>query len=368
MADIDVLIIGAGMVGLGVGRALAQAGKSVIIVEKNQNFGEEISSRNSEVIHAGMYYPTNSLKAQFCVRGNQLIYDFCQKRNIIAKPIGKLILATNEGEVTKLEKIYAQGIENNVPQMQILQTAEIKTLEPEVSAIAAIYAKTSGIMDSHSIMLAMLGDIEDCGGALAKNSPFLGAQYKNNYWEVAIGGAEPTIISANNLILSAGLWSGKVANLVNGLDAQFIPNVKYAKGNYFRYLGKAPFSHLLYPIPNHGGLGIHLTPDAAGHARFGPDVEEIQEIDYRPNAARLGVFADSIKSYWPKINPDLLAPDYAGIRPKIGENIEEFTDFKILDENSHKLAGLICLFGIDSPGLTSSMAIGEYVAQLDCIR
>lgn len=364
MADIDVLIIGAGAVGLGIGAAIARTGKSVIIIDKNPSFGEETSSRNSEVIHAGMYYPTNSLKAQLCVRGNALIYEYCNNRGIMANPISKLILATNESEIPKLENIYNQGIANNVPNLKIIGHDEIKKLEPEIEAKAAIFAPTSGIMDSHSLMLAELGDIEDNGGALARNAPFVSAHFKNHEWIVKTGGSDEAQLSATNLILSAGLWSQNVANNIEGFPQNLVPNMKYAKGNYFRYSGKAPFSRLIYPIPNHGGLGIHLTPDAAGHARFGPDVEEVFELDYKVNESRREIFANSIKSYWPSIDEGLLVPDYSGIRPKIGKNIEDFVDFQILDESAHGMAGLIALFGIDSPGLTSSMAIGEYVCKM----
>lgn len=364
MADIDVLIVGAGMVGLGVGAALARTGKSVIIIDKNPSFGEETSSRNSEVIHAGMYYPTGSLKAQLCVRGNQLIYDYCSKRGIMANPISKLILATDQTEIAKLQRIFEQGNTNQVPNLQLIDGAEIKKLEPAINAKAAILAPTSGIMDSHSIMLALLGEIEDNGGALARNSKFEKAELKNTEWEIRISGDETTILTSKSLILSAGLWSQKVAQNIVGLSEDFVPQMKYAKGNYFRYQGKAPFSRLIYPIPNHGGLGIHLTPDAAGHARFGPDVEEVFELDYRVNEARRTVFAQSIRAYWPEIEEELLTPDYAGIRPKIGANIEDFHDFEILSKENHGLDGLICLFGIDSPGLTSSLAIGESVAFL----
>ncbi len=364
MADIDVLIVGAGMVGLSIGAALARAGKSVIIIDKNHSFGEETSSRNSEVIHAGMYYPTGSLKAKFCVRGNQMIYDYCAPRGIMANPISKLILATSESEIPKLNRIFDQGLVNGVPNMRLINESEIKKLEPAINAIAAIYAPTSGIMDSHSIMLALLGEIEEGGGALARDSKFENAELINGEWQITISGDETTKLSANYLILSAGLWSQKVAQNVAGLAPEFVPHMKYAKGNYFRYQGKAPFSRLIYPIPNHGGLGIHLTPDAAGHARFGPDVEEVSELDYKVNLARREIFAQSIRAYWPQIDADLLTPDYAGIRPKVGENIEDFHDFEILNSENHGLENLICLFGIDSPGLTSSLAIGEYVASI----
>lgn len=363
MADIDVLIVGAGMVGLSIGAAIARLGKSVIIIDKNASFGEETSSRNSEVIHAGMYYPTQSLKAQFCVRGNQLIYDYCKPRGIMANPISKLILATNESEIPKLEEIYKQGTINNVPHLSLIDKAEIKRLEPALNSMAAIYAKSSGIMDSHSIMLALVGEIEDNGGALARNSKFSSAHHKNGEWQVFVSGEEDAEISAQHLILSAGLWSQKVAQKIDGLEEYFIPKMKYAKGNYFKYQGKAPFSRLIYPIPNHGGLGIHLTPDAQGHARFGPDVEEVTELDYRVNENRKSVFVDSIRTYWPQIEEELLVSDYAGIRPKIGANISDFHDFEILDAENHGLEGLICLFGIDSPGLTSGLALGEFVAQ-----
>lgn len=361
MADVDAIIVGSGIVGLATGAALARAGKSVIVLEKNHSFGEEISARNSEVIHAGMYYPTDSSKAKFCVEGNARTYEYCGARGIMANPISKLILATSKSEIGALEALFARGIANGVPNMEIIDKAKIKALEPDAVAEAAIFAPSSGIVDSHSLMLALLGEIEDNGGALARMAPFAGAKYINEEWQVSTSGTEATQISATNLILSAGLWSTNVAQSVVGLGSEFIPQTKLAKGNYFRYLGKAPFSRLIYPMPSAGGLGIHLTPDAAGHARFGPDVEEISTIDYKVNEGRKHLFAQSIKAYWPQMDENLLAPDYAGIRPKIGDALKSFEDFRILDAHSHKLSGLICLFGIDSPGLTSCMAIGNEV-------
>lgn len=359
MADVDVVIIGAGVIGLATGAAIARTNKSVILIEKNHGFGEETSSRNSEVIHAGMYYPTGSLKARLCVEGNRLIYEYCNARGIMANPIGKLILATTSSEADALHDIFKRGNENGVPRMEVYDSAKIKSIEPHANADCAIFAPTSGIMDSHSIMLALLGEIEDNGGALARNAPFIHAERINKEWQIKTGGIDATQLSAKTLILSAGLWSETVAKSVIGLDEKFIPQVKYAKGNYFRYLGKAPFTHLIYPMPSAGGLGIHLTPDAAGHARFGPDVEPINEIDYKVNESRKHLFVQSIKSYWPQMDDNLLAPDYAGIRPKIGDALHSFEDFRILDESVHGLEGLICQFGIDSPGLTSSMAIGN---------
>ena len=361
MADIDVVIVGAGIVGLATAASFARSGQSTIVLEKNPSFGEETSSRNSEVIHAGMYYPTDSLKAQLCVEGNRLMYDYCKPRGILANAIGKLIVATSDAEVAGLHDIYARGIENGLAALELIDVQKIKSLEPAIHAKAAIYSPTSGIVDSHSVMLACLGELEDGGGALVRSSPFIGAKQKNGEWEISVGGDEPTSITAKTLVLSAGLWSHKAAANVEGLDANFIPKMHYAKGNYFRYMGKAPFSHLIYPMPSVGGLGIHLTPDAAGHARFGPDAQAIEVLDYQVDVTKKPIFAESIRAYWPELDESLLTPDYAGIRPKIGNALHEFVDFQILDETNHGLAGLICLFGIDSPGLTSSFAIANNV-------
>lgn len=362
MADIDVCIIGAGIVGLGVGRALALGGQSVIVLEKNHGFGEETSSRNSEVIHAGMYYPKDTLKARFCVRGNRMIYDYCAPRGIMANPITKFIVATNDSEIKGLEAILQKGNDNGVPDLEIWDGARVKTLEPALNAVAAIYSPTSGIVDSHSMMLGFLGDIEDSGGFLVKGTPFEHAERKDGVWHIKTGGESPTEITANALILSAGLWSEEVAKRVVGLE-NFVPKMRYGKGNYFRYMGKAPFSRLIYPLPTSTALGIHLTPDAAGHARFGPDMEESQTIDYHVDENKRDKFANSIRQYWSQVDEKLLSPDYAGIRPKIGNSLHDFEDFRILFSDTHSLDGLVCLFGIDSPGLTSSMAIGEYIAE-----
>jgi L-2-hydroxyglutarate oxidase LhgO len=308
-----------------------------------------------------MYYPTNSLKAQLCVEGNQAMYDYCKPRGIMADAMGKLIVATSDAEVVGLQDIYTRGIENGLTSLELIDTNKIKSLEPAIHAKAAIYSPTSGIVDSHSVMLACLGELEDGGGALVRSSPFIGAKQKNDEWEISVGGDEPTSITARTLVLSAGLWSHKVAANVEGLGANFIPKMHYAKGNYFRYAGKAPFSHLIYPMPSVGGLGIHLTPDAAGHARFGPDAQSVDVLDYQVDVTQKPLFAQSIRSYWPDLDEDLLTPDYTGIRPKIGNALHEFVDFQILDETNHSLSGLICLFGIDSPGLTSSLAIANNV-------
>ncbi len=363
MADIDAIIVGAGVVGLAVARAMAVRGKSVILLEKNERFGEETSARNSEVIHAGMYYPTGSLKARLCVAGKHAMYQFCHERGISARAIGKLIVVPDEGAMAGLTSLYERGLANDIPDLTLADSATIATLEPEITAHAALVSPSSGIVDSHSYMLALLGVVEDHGGALARNAPFLGASpIAGGGFEVRVGGQEPMTLTTNELILSAGLWSTGAGKAVEGLDPIHVPEVKFARGNYFTYGGKAPFSRLIYPMPSTGGLGIHLTPDMNGQARFGPDVQPVDDLDYRVDESQKPAFVASIQQYWPQMNPDLLTPDYTGIRPKVGNALKSFEDFRILDANVHGLEGLVCLFGIDSPGLTSSFAIGEEVA------
>jgi L-2-hydroxyglutarate oxidase LhgO len=363
LADIDAIIVGAGVVGLAVGRALAVRGKSVIVLEKNERFGEETSARNSEVIHAGMYYPTGSLKARLCVAGKHAMYQFCHERGISARALGKLIVIPSADDMPALTSLYERGLANDIPDLEVADAAKIKTLEPAITAHAALVSPSSGIVDSHSYMLALLGVIEDHGGALARHAAFLGATpLSGGGFEVRVGGAEPMTLTTSQLILSAGLWSTQAGKLVEGLEPIHVPDVKFAKGNYFTYGGKAPFSRLIYPMPSTGGLGIHLTPDMNGHARFGPDVQPVETLDYRVDESQKPAFVASIQSYWPQMDPDLLTPDYTGIRPKVGNALKSFEDFRILDADTHGLDGLICLFGIDSPGLTSSFAIGEEVA------
>lgn len=364
MADVDAVIVGAGAVGLAVARCLAVRGLSVIVLEKHGGFGEETSSRNSEVVHAGMYYPTGTLKARLCVAGARAIYQYCGERGIDARAIGKLIVAPDAGDVGPLEELLARGQANGVEGMVMLDAADIKSLEPDIVAEAAIHSPVSGIFDSHSYMLALLGEIEDHGGALARRTPFEGAAMVDGDWQVRTGGEAPTTISASHLILSAGLWSTQAGLLVEGLPAAHVPQTFYARGNYFRYGGKAPFRHLIYPMPGATGLGIHVTPDMSGNARFGPDVQFVDAIDYQVDESRKPAFVESIQAYWPALDPELLAPDYCGIRPKIGNGVKGFEDFRIIGEEVHGTNRLVCLFGIDSPGLTSSLAIGLHVADM----
>jgi L-2-hydroxyglutarate oxidase LhgO len=364
LADVDAVVVGAGAVGLAIGRCLAVRGLSVIVLEQHGGFGQEISSRNSEVVHAGMYYPTGTLKARLCVTGARAIYQYCGERGIEARAIGKLIVAPDANDVGPLEHLLALGQANGVEGMVMLDGPAIHALEPEIVAEAAIHSPVSGIFDSHSYMLALLGEIEDNSGALARRTPFEGASRIDGAWKVRCGGDAPTTISATHLILSAGLGSTEAGLSVEGLAKEHVPQTFFARGNYFRYGGKAPFKHLIYPMPGATGLGIHVTPDMSGHARFGPDVQFIDTIDYRVDESRKPAFVDSIRAYWPSLDPDLLAPDYSGIRPKIGNGVRGFEDFRIIGQEVHGTENLICLFGIDSPGLTSSLAIGGYVADM----
>lgn len=362
--DIDVLVIGAGCVGLATGRAFAKAGRSVIVAERHAGFGEETSSRNSEVIHAGLYYPPGTLKAKACVDGQRALYAYCAARNIRAQNLGKLIVATTAEEAIRLEPLMAWGQANGVGGLAWLDAGQVAKLEPAVRAVRALWSPESGLFDSHSYMLALLGEIEDAGGALVRKTPFEGATPVPGGFEARLGGAEPITLRTRILVLSAGLNSPAVAASVEGLKPEHIPPVRFAKGVYFKHSGKAPFRHLIYPAPGGGGHGIHVTPEQDGSCRFGPDFEMVDAIDYRVDPARRELFAHSIQKYWPGLDPDRLHTDYSGIRPKIGADPYGFTDFRIDGPEQHGLEGLFCFFGIDSPGLTSSLVLGERVGAM----
>jgi L-2-hydroxyglutarate oxidase LhgO len=364
VADIDAVVVGAGAVGLAIGRALALAGQSVIVLERHRGIGEEVSSRNSEVVHAGLYYPTGSLKAKLCAPGAHALYAYCASRGVTANRMGKIVVAPTQAELAGLEKLADQAHANGVEGIELLDPDQVRQLEPDVQVAGAILSPVSGIFDSHSYMLALLGEIEDHGGALARMAPFEGASFGPEGWTVRTGGEEPATITATHLVLAPGLAASEAAAKVEGLDPALIPVTRYARGNYFRYAGKAPFRRLVYPMPSTGGLGIHVTPDLAGHARFGPDVQPVETLDYRVDVGRRSLFADSIRAYWPQLDESLLEPDYAGIRPKIGNALKGFEDFRVDGPAQHGLDGLWCLFGIDSPGLTCSLVLGEHVAGL----
>jgi L-2-hydroxyglutarate oxidase LhgO len=362
VADWDVIIVGAGAVGLAIGRALATRGQNVAVLEKHARFGEEISARNSEVVHAGLYYPPGSLKARLCVEGRRAIYDYCRARNIRAAPIGKLIVATEPSELAALDDLIARGSANGVDGLRLIEAADVRAMEPQLRCVAAIHSAQSGVFDSHTYMLSLLGEIEANGGALAREAPFEAAERADGAWRVRIGGADPSVMTARRLVLSAGLWASEAARRVEGLAAAAIPQTRYAKGVYFRYAGPAPFARLIYPAPSVAGHGVHYTPMLDGRGRFGPDFAMVDAINYDVDPARAADFAHGIARYWPAIEADRLVPDYAGVRPKIGKAPAAFEDFQIHDEAVHGLPELYALYGIDSPGLTSSFALGEHVA------
>ena len=360
MSDFDVCVVGAGVVGLAVARALTLGGRSVVVVEARAAFGEETSSRNSEVIHSGIYYPTGSLKARLCVTGRAALYAFCAARGVPHINCGKLIVAADASEMAGLEALARKGAQNGVEDLRLLCAREAKALEPALACVGALLAPATGILDSHAYMLALQADAE--GAAFAYRAPFLSARREPNGLTVEIGGATPARMSVGALVNAAGLSASRVALGVEGLAD--IPQTQFAKGNYFALAGRAPFRRLIYPAPQAHGLGVHLTFDLAGQARFGPDVEWVERLDYHVNPERARGFADAIRRYWPELPDDALSPAYAGIRPKISGPAEATADFRIDGPTAHGIAGLVNLYGIESPGLTASLAIAEHVAML----
>lgn len=360
-ADFDICIVGAGVVGLAIGRAFAAQGRAALVLERHSRFGEETSSRNSEVIHAGLYYPEGSLKARLCVRGKRDLYAYGAKRGFRAEAIGKLIVAVDEAESAALDRLAAQGAANDVDGLTRLSGAQARALEPNLACRDAILSATSGLVDSHLYMLSLLGEIEEAGGALAREVVFEGAEPVGETWRVRAAGE---VFTVRGLINAAGLGASQAARTIAGLAPEAIPETRFAKGSYFRYAGPMPFSRLIYPAPSVAGHGVHFTPMSDGRGRFGPDVETVPAPDYVVDPKRAEDFAHGIARYWQGLEPQRLTPDYAGVRPKIGRAPAAFEDFRIDGPNAHGLAGLVCLYGIDSPGLTASFALGEHVAGL----
>ncbi|NIX75796.1 NAD(P)/FAD-dependent oxidoreductase [Microvirga terricola] len=359
----DVLVIGAGVVGLAVARALALRGHAVIVAEATGGIGNGVSSRNSEVIHAGMYYPTQSLRAHHCVTGRRMLYAFCESHGVPHAKCGKLILATNEREQAKIESIYTQGLSNCVEGLSLLTEAAANALEPNLVCTAALLSSETGIIDSHALMLALQGDLEAAGGLIAFHAPVERIVQAGTAWEAHVGGAEPTVLPVDAVINAAGLGAQVVARATEGYAQERVPRLVLAKGNYFGCLGKPAFSHLIYPAPVDGGLGTHLTLDLNGRMRFGPDVEWIEREDYTVDPQRAESFYASIRRYWPGLPDGALTPDYCGVRPKLTGPGEPAADFCIESPAEHGLPGLVHLFGIESPGLTSSLSIAEDVAE-----
>jgi L-2-hydroxyglutarate oxidase LhgO len=360
---VDCVIIGAGVVGLAVARALALRGRETLVLEAEEAIGTGISSRNSEVIHAGIYYPPGSAKARFCVAGKQLLYAYCEARGIGHRRCGKLIVAADEEQVPVLEKIEATARANGVADLQWLTAAGARAMEPALSCVAALLSPSTGIIDSHGLMLALQGDLEEAGGAVALRAPVRRGHCGQDEIHLEAGSDELIELAARVVINSAGLQAQQLARRIEGVPEQSIPPSAYAKGNYYVLQGKAPFRHLIYPVPEPGGLGVHLTLDLAGQARFGPDVEWVEKLDFNVDPGRAARFYRAIRCYWPGLPDGSLHPGYAGIRPKLTGPGASGADFLIQGPEAHGMRGLINLYGIESPGLTAALAIGEYVAE-----
>lgn len=362
--DCECIVIGAGVVGLAIAAKLSESGRDVLILEQESSYGSITSARNSEVIHAGIYYEANSLKAKFCVEGKHALYDYCQQKHVNHKRTGKLIVATSEEQVHELEGIRQRAVANGVDDLRLLSQHEAQSMEPALSCMAALYSPSTGIVDSHGLMLSLLGDAESAGAALAVHAPVKGITQQGKTLEVEVGGDDPMTLTSQWVVNTAGHGACGLAAAMSALPDELCPTPVLSKGNYFGLQGKAPFSHLIYPVPRSGGLGVHITVDLAGRARFGPDVEPIETEDYEVDPARSEDFYAEIRRYWPALPDNSLTPDYSGIRPKINVQGSLYPDFMITSVRDHNVPGLINLFGIESPGLTSSLAIAEHVKQL----
>jgi L-2-hydroxyglutarate oxidase LhgO len=357
--EVEAVVVGAGVVGLAVARALALAGREVVVLEKAYTIGFETSSRNSEVIHGGLYYPKGSLKATACVEGRQLLYAYCEAHGVPHKRLGKLIVATSEDEIPGVQKIEAAAKANGVDNLEWLSVAEAQRMEPELHCVAALLSPSTGIIDSHALMLAYQGDAEDAGAMIAFQTPLLGGRVRGDGFELDVGGEEPTTIRSRILVNAAGLHAPILAKAIEGVPADTIPPAYFCRGCYFTLTGKTPFTRLIYPVPVPGGLGVHITLDLAGQARFGPDVEWIPDVDYAVDPRRADVFYAAVRRYWPGLRDGALQPGYAGIRPKISGPNEAAADFVVQGPEEHGIPGLVNMYGIESPGLTASLPLAD---------
>ena len=364
MDRVDAVVVGAGAVGLAVARELALHGRETIVLEATAGIGNGTSSRNSEVIHAGLYDAPTSLKARLCVAGRRLLYPYCEARGVGHRRCGKLVVAATPAQVELLHALERRALANGVEGLRWLSGAEARDLEPALAGEAALLSTATGIIDSHALMLAYLGDIENAGGALVVRSPLESAAVRGDGFVLRVGGDAPLDIEAGVLVNAAGLHAQEIARRIDGLDPARIPRAWFAKGNYYALAGRSPFTRLIYPVPEPGGLGVHLTLDLAGQARFGPDVEWLDvdspdAIDYAVDPARSAAFYAAIRRYWPALQDGTLAPAYSGVRPKLQGPGAPVRDFMLQGPEAHGVAGLINLFGIESPGLTASMAIAD---------
>lgn len=362
MERVECIVIGAGVVGLALARQLVLQGREVVVLEAEERIGTGISSRNSEVIHAGIYYPAGSLKARLCVAGNRALYAYCEARGVAHRRCGKLIVAADDSQLEALHRLRAQAEANGVGDLQWLEAKEALALEPQVRCAAALLSPSTGIVDSHGLMRALRGEAEDCGAAVVLKSPVVGGRAAPAGLEITVGGDDPTTLRADRVFNCAGLGAQAVAGSFEGIRRQAIPPLHLAKGNYFGLSGPAPCSRLVYPVPSQGGLGVHLTLDLGGQARFGPDVEWVDREDYDVDPRRAEGFYAAVRKYWPDLPDNALQPAYAGIRPKLHGPGEIAPDFLIQREDAHGVPGLVNLFGIESPGLTAALALAAQVA------
>jgi L-2-hydroxyglutarate oxidase LhgO len=359
----QVLVIGAGVIGLAVARAAALAGHDVTVAEMTGGIANGVSSRNSEVIHAGLYYPTGTLRALHCVRGRRMLYEFCASHGVGHRKCGKLVVATNQTELAKVETIKQQGESNGVEGLEMIGGNAARALEAELVCVGALLSPESGIVDSHAYMQALWGELEDRGGMIAFETPVERMSLKRPQWQVRFGGRDAGTIDFDAVVNAAGLGAQALARRIDNYPAEKVPRLVLAKGNYFSFTGRPVFSRLVYPTPVDGGLGVHVTLDLAGRMRFGPDVEWIAEENYSIDASRADAFYARIRTYWPGLPDKSLVPDYCGIRPKLTGPGEPAADFMIAGPRDHGMPRLINLFGIESPGLTASLSIADEVVK-----
>jgi L-2-hydroxyglutarate oxidase LhgO len=365
--EADVAVIGAGVVGLAVARALALAGREVFVLESERFVGFHTSSRNSEIIHAGLYYPTGSLKARSCVAGRRALYAYCAERGVPHQRLGKVLVATSLEEVPTLERIHSVAVANGVEDLTWLSASEVKELEPEVLAVRGLLSPSTGIVDSHAFMSALRMDVEAAQGHLVLGTPVLEGRVEEAGIELLLGGEEPARVRFRLVVNSAGLWAQTVARSLQGLPKESIPPQRFAKGHYFVLSGKSPFRRMVYPVPVPGGLGTHVTLDLNGQAKFGPDVAWVDGTDYSFDETRAEAFYASIRRYYPGLPEGSLQPGYTGIRPKLSAEGEPAADFVVQGPSVHGVPGLVNLYGIESPGLTAALALAEHVLRVSAL-
>jgi L-2-hydroxyglutarate oxidase LhgO len=360
--EVECVVVGAGVVGLAVARALRLRGRETLLLESAAGIGTDISSRSSEVMHSGIYYEPGSLKARLCIRGRELLGEYCRERSVAHTICGKLIVATDASQIDELARLQARGLGNGVRDLCWLTASEAIALEPRLRCSAALHAPSTGVLDSHGLMQSLLGDFEQAGGMVSLRSRAIGGECRADGFELRIEGAEEYALRTRILVNAAGFGARQLATSLARLAPEFVPPLYFAKGHYFALRGRSPFARLIYPVPEPGGLGVHLTLDLDGRARFGPDVNWVPAPEYGVDTALASRFCASVRRYWPEIPEDALEPAYAGVRPKVVPAGSPAADFLIHGPGTHGVRGLVNLFGIESPGLTASLAIAEYVS------